>query len=302
MAGVMLFGAPKLTWLVPTAALAIALVGVPHGGLDHWIGRRLLAPRFAQRWWLMFFPTYLLVALGVASAWLAFPLATILLFFIASAWHFGREDDKATHVRTAPVLNSLVAHINAMAVGGLAIWIPALLRPEELHALLGFIIRSAEYTAAEQIVDWTRWLGCVLVPWAAGVISLRIVDNHRELRNWVPITTAMLAATAPILLAFPIYFCAWHSIQGLLDLQRLERLSNVKFIASILPLSATAVIGIAFVGWCVSRADDSLTASIIPTVLPTLFIGLAAIAVPHLLLHEMADRLSSSQPSRGATP
>lgn len=302
MAGVMLFGAPKLTWLVPAAALAIAIVGVPHGGLDHWIGRRLLAPRFAQRWWLMFFPTYLAIALGVASAWLAFPVATVLLFFIASAWHFGREDDKATPVRTAPMLNSLVVHMNAMAVGGLAIWIPALLRPEELHTLLGLIIRSNDYAAAEQIVVWTRWLACILVPCAAGVISLRLVDNHRQLRNWVPLTTAMLAATTPILLAFPVYFCAWHSIQGLLDLQRHERLSNVEFIVSILPLSATAVIGIACGGWCVSWADDSLTTSIVSTVLPTLFIGLAAIAVPHLLLHEMAEQLSSSQVSPGPTP
>ena len=299
MAGVLLFGAPKLTWLIPAAALIVAIVGVPHGGLDHWTGRRLLTPRFANKWWLMFFPTYLMVALGVASAWLAFPVATILLFFMASAWHFGREDDKSAPTRTALMSRSLFVHVNAMAVGGLAIWTPALLRPQEMQELLAVIIRANDVVAAEQIVLGTRWLACALVPWAAVVITMRIIDNYVDLRNWIPLATALLAATTPILLSFAIYFCAWHSIQALLDLKRHERLSHVKFIASVLPLSATAVIGMALGGWCLSHANNAFASDIHSIVLPTLFTGLAAIAVPHLLLHEMAEWQLSSQGSKG---
>ncbi len=123
--------------LLLASALAVAIVGVPHGGLDHWLGRRLLTPYFARTLVADVLSCLLAVALVTAGCWVAFPVVTILLFFIASAWHFGREDGKAQPMRKLSKLQSLVAHGNAIAVGGLAIWIPSLMRPEELQALLG---------------------------------------------------------------------------------------------------------------------------------------------------------------------
>lgn len=296
MASVSLIGAPKLTWLVSAAAFAIAVIGVPHGGLDHWTGRRILAPLFAQRWWLVFFPSYLVVALMVALAWIQFPVATIVLFFIVSAWHFGHQDHRGQSTQTAARLQWLIVHASAVAVGGLAIWIPALIRAEEMVQLLKLIIRPIGYAAAEHVVVWTQCLACVCLPWAAVVIGMRTAENPGELREWVPLFTAMLAATTPILLAFSIYFCAWHSLEGLLDLQRQERLGTKKFLSSVLPMSATAVIAISLTGYCFRDAEASIESGMLPATLQTLFIGLAAIAVPHLVLHAMADWLSRSKP------
>jgi hypothetical protein len=85
MAALRLLGAPEFSVLVYVAAVLVAILGVPHGGLDHWTGRRLLASRFRDSWWLMFFPGYLAVGVAVAASWFVFPLATVIGFFLLSA-------------------------------------------------------------------------------------------------------------------------------------------------------------------------------------------------------------------------
>lgn len=76
------------------AAIAIAVVGVPHGGLDHWVGRRKLEPRLGWLWMPTFFDVYFFVA----ALWRALPTPIIIAFFFISAWHFGREESSHEHV------------------------------------------------------------------------------------------------------------------------------------------------------------------------------------------------------------
>jgi len=65
---------------------------------------------------------------------------------------------------------------------------------------------------------------------------------------------------------------------------------------AILPLSALAVGGVAALGFLVRFGDGGPAISAIPASLQTLFIGLSAIAVPHLLLHEWSDLVQRKQP------
>ncbi len=136
---------------------------------------------------------------------------------------------------------------------------------------------------------------------AAVAISLRFIEDNADPRNWVPLPLLCWQRQRRFFSPFDLLLrLAFRP--SLRKLQKHERLSNVKFLAAVLPLSITAVIGIASAGWVYSRAADSLINGIVPTLLPTLFIGLAAIAVPHLLLHELADWMSSSHSSRGIAP
>jgi beta-carotene 15,15'-dioxygenase len=293
MASLPLWGAPDFSVLVCGAAILVAILGVPHGGLDHWTGRRLLASRFRDFWWLMFFPGYLAVGLAVAASWFVFPVATVIAFFLLSAWHFGREDQhrvaQGPQCLGANLSSKLRTHLSAIAIGGLVIWVPALVRPGEMQSLLALIVPASDGNEAAQIVWLTRSLAMVLCPIAYAICLHQLMVQDQDVSDWVPVATAGLAATAPILVSFTAYFCLWHSILGLTRLRTQEGLTGRQFVAATMPLSAIAVLGVVAIGWLFRYSLGATSIDSIPASLQTLFIGLSAIAVPHLLLHEWAD-------------
>ena len=309
MTAMWLFGAPGFPALVLCAATLVAVLGVPHGGLDHWTGRRLLASHFRDRWWLMFFPGYLAVGLAVAAAWFAFPVPTVLGFFLLSAWHFGREDQhRIASIHGTKRSSAYVEHLSAIALGGLVIWIPAIVRPLEMEELLRMIVPSNDSQDAAQIVRLTQWVAMATCPMAILFLITPLLSGHLNIIRskvgrgedvcnvWVPIATAGIAAFTPILVSFTAYFCLWHSMLGLSRLRSQEGLTRLPFLMSILPLSALAVGGVAAIGFLVRFGDGGPSVDTIPASLQTLFIGLSAIAVPHLLLHEWSDLAQRNRP------
>jgi len=67
--GMLMFGEPSDYLILLFTSLSIALLGVPHGGLDHWLGKRLLYNKLGSLWWLAFFPVYLIVGATFAAGW-----------------------------------------------------------------------------------------------------------------------------------------------------------------------------------------------------------------------------------------
>ena len=73
-------------------ALLVALIGLPHGAGDHRLARSRFEPFLGPGWWGVFLVGYLAIAAAVVLGWVVTPAATIILFFFASAWHFGQEE------------------------------------------------------------------------------------------------------------------------------------------------------------------------------------------------------------------
>lgn len=261
------------------AAVLIALVGVPHGGLDHWTGRRLLAERLGRAWPIVFLVGYLFVGTIVAVSWAVQPVPTIVLFFLASAWHFGREDG--------------LKHWDALASGGLIIWVPAWMRPAEMEAILNCLIISESAASAEasaaSVMMITRVLSAILIPVALGSVLLNRHRGHRL----ATVSTMVIAAAAPILWSFVWFFCGWHSIRGLNRMRNQEGLPWRAFTFAIAPMSVAAVLMVVGVAAWVGASMTEPTAQ-----MRMMFIGLASIAVPHLFLHEIESVFSAgSDPS-----
>jgi len=258
-------------------AIGIAAIGVPHGSLDHVFGRRLLEPRLGRFWRMSFFAAYSTTAVVVAAGWLIMPLATAIFFFIVSAWHFGMEDEPVTG------LTGWRRHRDAIALGGMLIWVPSLFRAEEMRGILSSIVPSAMPISSPQIVFVTQGIALLMLAIAMFAVA---ATASSPFRWWVAlryVTFAILFATTPILVSFGIYFCLWHSVRGLQFLKTEMNISLVRFVAALLPLTigAAMLIGIGAFWWSEGRTVSSeLTRSI--------FIGLSAIAVPHLLLHAAA--------------
>ena len=263
--------------VMAAAAICIALIGVPHGGLDHWVGRRLLATSWGKAWPLVFFPAYLSVGIAVAVAWMIVPVVAILSFFVVSAWHFGREENRDQSAWSA------------IASGGMIIWIVAWARPAEMSEIMSCLLLPGD-TSASVIVRATQVLGYVFVPLALcsdassvrKVQSLRnAVDSYRWL---VRLATIAVACFTPVLVSFTAYFCFWHSLLGLRRLRREESLKLGPFLAYVAPMSVLAVALVFAASWWLGGL--SLQTFSLNCGLRMTFIGLASIAIPHIVLHE----------------
>ena len=69
----------------------ILIIGISHGSLDNIKGEKLLKI-FGYKSDILFYSIYLIISLSIIILWLMLPNATLLLFLIVAAFHFGKED------------------------------------------------------------------------------------------------------------------------------------------------------------------------------------------------------------------
>lgn len=257
-------------------ATLVAVVGMPHGGLDHRVGRALLRPALG-RWWVAAFAAGYLAVMGmVAAGWWLAPLLTVTGFVALSAFHFGTAEGQP---------GSPGGLARSALLGGMVVWVPALTQPAEFTRLLTWVVPGGRWPDYILFDPAVRMFLAALLPVA--VASAFAASPRCGVRV---VTFAAVFAVAPPLVGFTLYFCGWHS--GV-ELYRLARQANPRSVWSGLarvvreaaPLATLAVLMIAAGGWAVS---DGLP--LIHGLVQTVFIGLSVVAVPHMLLHWVATR------------
>jgi Brp/Blh family beta-carotene 15,15'-monooxygenase len=263
-------------------AVLTAVVGIPHGGLDHRFGRAVCSP-WVGKWWSVAFPlTYLSVALLVLAGWVMVPLTMIMSFFLWASFHFGEGG-------WSPM---------AAVEGAMVIWIPFLARPEDASSLLAMVIPGPMSGSVQNILSRvTPLLWALAFLFAAHLITMVWVGiRDRETRTFLKACRltafAVLFATAPVLIGFVTFFCGWHSTRELVDLARRmdpsrpsRGLSRVILLSA--PLSILVVVATRLGAWW--RFADGHSLQLV--VVQGTFLALSAVAVPHILSHKIADRL-----------
>ena len=263
-------------------AILTEAVGIPHGGLDHRFGSAVCRP-LAGKWWpLAFYSAYIAVGLMVIAGWVIAPLSTIAIFFILSSIHFGESGSFAM----------------AAFEGGMVIWIPFLARSREASSLLSLVAPGQISGSIQNIVCEMRpFLWLLLIVLAVRVSRLVWVGiSDREPQTILKATRliafGVMFATAPVLISFATFFCGWHSTRELFDLsKRMDPSRPFRGLLRVLresaPLSLLLIGVISFAAyWRVSNGHPFEA-----VVIQGVFLGLSAVAVPHILLHAIADRL-----------
>ncbi len=263
-------------------AVMTAVVGIPHGALDHRFGRALCRP-WAGRWWpFVFAAGYLSVGSLILAGWVITPLVTIAIFFLLSAFHFGGEGP-------FPM---------AVVEGGMVIWVPFLARPVEAVRLLSWVTPGRQTESIQSFVVEVRpflWvLALILAGRVIWVASVGLCDSRpRIVLEAVRLAVfAGLFATAPVLLSFIAFFCGWHSTREIAQLAARANPSRpfrglAWVIRESAPLTVVVVIATAVAAWWQLAGGQSAELVVVQAV----FLGLSAVAVPHILLHAIAQRL-----------
>lgn len=281
-------------------AVLVAMVGLPHGAADHRFARPRLEPMLGVAWLPVFLAVYLAVAVVVACGWFVAPAATIVAFFLASAWHFGQEESRL------PIGPRILRPVFRFARGGLVIWTPLLFQGREVGEILGLVAPGGSGPAIQHATSLLTACSWIMLPIAAvawalqGLMAARRSGRVRRLLwidNALVASLVVLFAVASPLVSFPVYFCAWHSARGLKRLRRELGESWQELATSLAPLTVGAI---ALVGLAAALVLGGSGWN--ETLIQATFIGLSAVAVPHLLLHGIAPLLDAALRRRTTQP
>lgn len=271
--------AAGLGWQLVLVAVLVAGLGLPHGAVDHLQAREILAPRWGASWPVIFGIGYTLAALAVVAAWAAWPPLLLTGFLVLAIGHFGTEDTGtlAIGTRTSHPLGMVEAALR----GALPVMLPILFHPVETGMLFAALLPD---TPASTVVAVLRAFAPVMPVYLALLVGLAAVGLWRG-RIAPAVELAVLVATfrlMPPLPSFAVYFCLWHSprhsLTVIADSDDTDLWSGIRrFARSAVPLTLLTVLAGA-TAWALLRPGAGATVASLQVV----FIGLAALTVPHV--------------------
>ena len=256
--------------LAVAGALIVSL-GVPHGAFDVAVARQLFGI-VDLRGWALFSLFYIGLAAIVVAVWWLAPTLFLCAFLVVAALHFGGDPAAG-----APTLSRVL-------YGGAVIVLPALWHGAELQRLLGLVAGPASGEIVASV------LGLLAAPWL-GATAFACVLQARTSRLAAAEHAALaaLSVAAPPLVAFTVYFCAMHSPRHILrTLAGLRGGAARRALATALWPTAAVLAAAVGVGALAGGVPMETR------VMQLVFVGLAALTLPHMVLLERARRVGAS--------
>ena len=257
-----------LMWWDSIAIALVLLLGVPHGGLDAAVARRVGWPAGVLPW-LYFHVAYIGLALLVVGLWWWLPLLSLSLFLLISAIHFAASDLVGRQRQWLP----WIAHAGLITVA-----VPVLQR-EAVEPLFAQLV-GGDAAALMQI------LTMVFPLWLLSLVGYCMVSyRQRSYRKPLSQLMALLlcALVLPPLVTFAVYFCLSHSPGHMRrEWQQLKQQDRRRGIYELVSYTLLAWAAGGAVFWLLSGTPSALWLQIT-------FIGLAALTVPHMLLVDWAS-------------
>lgn len=245
--------------------IVIALLGLPHGALDPWIAERLGFNNTPQQRFL-FNAGYLALAALVVLFWWWFPALSLIIFLSISAWHFSADWMPSLSMPTR------------LIAGALLLLMPIGFHTEAVETIFQQLSGTEGGKLADTLALPAWLLGSTMVLMTAATVWKRQWQTSLEF-----FTLAALAYFTPPLLYFTLYFCLLHSPRHLYGVfstaptavhPRLIRMMAFYTLATLL------LLGVLWWLW------PSLPVNTL--ILKFIFIGLAAVTVPHMVLIAVA--------------
>ena len=257
----------------------ILTIGISHGSLDHIKGKKLIK-YFGYKSMGIFYLSYLLIGAVIILIWLIFPKSLLFLFLIIAAFHFGKEDSEFINQKKNFELIYFLK-------GSLIITSPLFFHKEEtltIFETLNFYISNNLIISNEILFIF------ILLSLISGIIlSLNKSIEAKSLLLMDYLSILILNYFLNPIIAFTIYFCFLHSIRHSISLMREINKNLTKglpiFIKKALPLTILTIFG-----YVVSISILSNYSEFNETIYRVIFIGLASLTFPHILLEYLIEK------------
>ena len=272
-----------------TAGAWLLLLGMPHGAFDGLLARQLFGV-VGPKAWALFSLCYVGLAAGVVALWVVAPTLFLCAFLIASAVHFGA--DPVDEISKNGGSKSCRVWLTRGLYGGAVIVLPALFHGAELQHLLGLVAGPGSAAGVAPVLSLLAppWLVATAV---ASALQARRSRRSRRSRRAACESAALVALllAAPPLVAFSVYFCAMHSPRHVL--RTLARVPAGQARGALLlalwpTLAVLAVLAALAMGAWLGWLKQGLPFE--AGVMQLVFVSLAALTLPHMLLLEQVRR------------
>ena len=278
----------KLMQLSPLMCFfLILIIGVSHGAYDHIKGRSLLKIYNINNIFI-FYLSYILVGLIVIFTWFVTPSISLLIFLIFASFHFGKEDSqfilknrsivysiffvfKGLLVVTAPLYFNFVETINIFKL--------LLIENENFYRYLDWI-------ESKNILITLIGLS-FLVNILLTIVNFKI-SNLTLLLDFASIL--ILNYFLSPLVAFTIYFCFLHSIRHIIAI--INEVNNINFydgLKEFIKKASTLAI-VTVILFILALIISYNYFEINDAILKIIFIGLASLTFPHILLEYLLEK------------
>ena len=266
-----------LTSIDMLALLAVMLIGLPHGAFDGAIAFCLGMGRSTGRI-VSFCIVYLVLAGLFVMVWSLSAVFALTCFVVLSIMHFGSCDVQAIANPFSGRMNRIFNVCLVLTHGGIVTICLSYFHMQEVDRLFAVL-------AGDNAVLVTDFLGILWPVWLAGVAVYGLAAvRHRGLILSLAELAILsgLMAVLPPLAGFAVYFCLVHS--------RRHFLSIFSAMRTILPVQiiVRTALGLTVATWLMAGAgywiQTQYAVAIDEAVLRTVFILLAALTLPHMIL------------------
>ena len=267
--------------------LLILSIGISHGALDNQKGRKLL-DIYRIKSIYVFYSIYLMIAVSIIVIWFFTPTLSLITFLIVAAYHFGKED---TEFLLSDKFNTNI--VLYFFKGSLIIIAPLMFHfTETINIFKLLLIQNENFYLFLSFVENNYMIFFIF--FISLFVHVYFFMKDFKIINMLIffdfISVLILNYFFSPLVAFTIYFCFLHSFRHSISLiSELDKL-NFKnglliFIQKALPLTVLTAIF-----YILSLYFLSNYYQINDAIFKTIFIGLASLTFPHILLEYLLKK------------
>ena len=280
----------KVTYFIISPLICLFLIlsiGVYHGALDNLKGRKLFQIFGISNFFIFYF-SYILISLIIIVLWIIVPTISLMIFLILASHHFGKEDTQFLMSENS-YLNQLLFFLK----GSLIIFAPMYFHFDETISIFkSLLIDNETFFESLNLIETNKiLLYGIIVSTLSGIL---LFTKNFELKKFTIFfdyfSILIINYYFSPLVAFTIYFCFLHSVRHSISLiSELDENSLANclkiFIKKALPLTILTAT-FCFLGLYLLNNTYNFDSSI----LKIIFIGLASLTFPHILLEYLIEK------------
>jgi beta-carotene 15,15'-dioxygenase len=267
--------------------LLILTIGVSHGSLDHVKGKKLFNILNISKI-SIFYLSYILIAILVIIIWIIIPFISLMCFLIVASYHFGKEDTQFL-INENTYFNQLLFFLK----GSLIIAAPMFFHFDETVTIFKLLLVDNEiFYSTLDFVEINKILPIAII--LSSLSSICLFLRKFEIKKFIIFldyfSILILNYYLTPLVAFTVYFCFLHSIRHsitlICEIDKNDFKNGVKvFGQKALPLTILTAI-FCLISLYLLNSNYDFNSSI----LKLIFIGLASLTFPHILLEYFLEK------------
>ena len=267
--------------------LFILTIGVSHGSLDHVKGKKLFNILNISKISIFYF-SYILIAILVIIIWIIIPFISLMCFLLVASYHFGKEDTQFL-MNENSYFNQLLFFLKGLMI----VIAPMFFHFNETIAIFKLLLVDNEiFYSTLEFIEVNKILPITIV--LSSLSSIFLFLRKFEIKKFIVFldyfSILVLNYYLTPLVAFTIYFCFLHSIRHsitlIYEIDKNDFKNGLKiFSQKALPLTVLTTI-FCLIGLYLLNNNYDFNSSI----LKIIFIGLASLTFPHILLEYFLEK------------